>query len=451
MSEKKIFNQTKEQLIEKWLPVIEGKGKWEFAIDKAPKVSASQYGTLAQLLENTSENILTEASVSGDIAKYQPVLIPMIRRVAPALIANDVFGVQPLSGPSGLIFMLKAYYANDSVNGVKPATSTILVLADATNFPVDGDISGGTSGATGKVRFKDGNNLLVEVTSGTFADGEDVDNASTFTAGETTISAIYDNEAIINALFPNYTGSYATATGEALSTDMKEVGFEIISKSVEAKSRKLKAKWTLELEEDLKAVHNLDAEMLLSNIASEEITHELNREFINYIDTLATQAPVTTWDYSAADGRWEVEKYQNLLALISRVRKQIAFSSKRGQANYMIVSPDVAAALENTGRMSSQNVDPYLSAYIGDIMGMKVFVDIFATSNYITLGYKGADETDAGFFYAPYIPLKIEKGFGEEDGQPRLFFRSRYGVAESPVGGKNYFRKILVTNLPFSA
>jgi len=440
-----------EKLVEKWLPAIEGKGKWEKVIAEAPKVPSNHYGTVAMMLENTAkvvEKVLQEKTVSGDIAKYTPVLIPMIRRIAPALISNEIFGVQPLSGPSGLIFMLKAYYAGTTDNPVKPSNSVALTLADASAFTEGGDITS-EGGAKGKVIFKDGNNLLVKVTAGTFALGEKVDNADPYSAEETTIASIYENEAIIQMLFPHYTGAYDTADAEALSTDMKEIGFEIISKTVEAKSRKLKAKWSLELEEDLSAVHNLSAEQILSSLSSQEIANELNREFIADVDYYASQGSVGTWDYSSADGRWEVEKYQNFIAKINRERKVIAKKSKRGQANWMIVSSDIASMLESSGRLNTTGVDPYNETFVGTLEGMKVFVDIWADSNYVLLGYKGMDETDAGFFYAPYIPLKITKGMGEEDGQPRLFFRTRYGKAENPVGAKNYFSKIVVNNLPY--
>jgi len=441
-----------EEIIEKWIPVIEGKGEWEVVKDLAPKVKSNQYGIMAQLLENTAQ-MINEVTTSSDIAGYNKILIPMVRRVAPALIANDIIGVQPMTGPTGLIFMLKAYYANTSDNPVKATNSVILTLADASAFNV-GDSIASAGGGVGTVRYKEGNNILVQVTSGTFVAGEGVQKADSYNssnANDTTIAAVYENEAVVNMIFTNYVGDYTTAQAEALSTDMREIGFDIVSKSVEAVSQKLKAKWTLEVEDDLKALHNLDAEMILTNIASEEIVNELNRKIINLVDTYATQGGVLTWDYSQADGRWEIEKYQNLLAFISRVRKQIARSTKRGQANWMIVSPDVASALEATGKLNATNADPYLNTFLGTINGMKVFVDLFAPENYILLGYKGAEEIDAGLFYAPYIPLKIEKGFGEETGQPRLFFRSRYGLTDNVAGGKNYFRKILVTNLPFSS
>ena len=446
--ENPIKGMISEEIIEKWIPVIEGKGEWEVIQDMAPKVKSNQYGTVAQLLENTAQ-MISEVSTASDVAGYNKILIPMVRRVAPALIANEILGVQPMTGPTGLIFMLKAYYGNTTDHPVKPTNSVVLTLADASAFTVNGDISGEGSGV-GKVRYIEGNNLLVEVTSGTFSAGQNVDTAAAYSAAKTTVSAVYDNEAIVNMIFTKYAGDYTTSQAENLATDMDELGFDIISKSVEAISQKLKAKWTLEVEDDLKALHNLNAEMVLSNIASEEIVNEMNRGFINDIDTYATQGGVVTWNYTAADGRWEIEKYQNLLAFISRQRKLIAKTSKRGQGNWMIVSSDVASALEATGKLNATNADPYQNTFAGTILGMKVFVDLFATENHILLGYKGNEEIDAGMFYAPYVPLKIEKGFGEETGQPRLFFRTRYGKTENIVGAKNYFRKMLVTNLPFT-
>lgn len=436
--------------IEKWLPIIEGKDKWTEFVSACPKVNRQHYGAMAQLFENIVS--MTEKTVSADgTGDYSPILIPMLRRVMPALIGPQIFGTQPMNGPTGLAFILRAVFQNDSVNPLNRSNSVILTLADATNFSVDGHVvQGGTStgDGNGRVRHKDGNNILVEVESGTFVAGgaEQVDNADPYAAAETTISAVYENEALFNVIMPSYTGTYSTAAGEALSTDMHEIGFKVDKATATAKTRKLKAKWTEELEQDIKALHNIDAESLLSSVASDELIMEMNREMINLIITKSTNT--SSYNFTSADGRWEMEKYQNLMSAIGRAKRAIATQSKRGQGTFMIVSPAVLNALEASGRLKDENVDPVQQVYVGKAMGMDTFVDLYAADDSIYVGYKGSSEMDAGIFYLPYVPLQIRKGFGEEDGQPRTFFSTRYGLLDNPFGAANYYHKLTVANLP---
>jgi hypothetical protein len=436
--------QKLKALVEKWNPVIEGQGKWEDFVAHCPKVNPQHKAIMAQLFENIETLPLQERTDAGAVGDYKPILIPMLRRVMPSLIGNEIFGTQPLTGPTGLIFALRAVYGNDSVNSVSRANSVILTLATGHGLAVGDSITGDTSGATGTVRYVEDNNVLVEVASGTFQ----AENANT---AATSIAAVYENEALFNIIFKNYTGPYATADGEKLSTDMKEVGFDIQTGNVKAETRKLKAKWTEELEQDLKAVHNMDAETLLSAVAADEITMEMNREFINKVHEKAVLGSSSTWTYDPTDdsqGRWENEKYQALCSAISRKQRAIAVNNKRGQANWMIVSPAVLSALENAGKLSTVGTDPVNKAFAGTAMGMKVFCDIYATDNYVLLGYKGSQEIDAGIFYSPYIGLQVRKGYGEEDGQPRTFFSTRYALTDNIMDSEKYFGKITVEGLP---
>ena len=436
--------------IDKWLPIIEGQGDWKSFVSACPKVKQTDYAVLAQLFENI-ETLAERTNSANGTGDYSPILIPMLRRVMPALIGPQIFGTQPMNGPTGIIFILRAVYQNDSVNSLSRTNSVILTLADGTGFDAGTDIvQGGTSTGTGNgvVRYREGNNVLVEVESGTFVAGagEQVDDADPYAAAATTIAAVYENEALFNVILSGYTGQYATATGESLRTDMKEIGFNIEKTTATAATRKLKAKWTEELEQDLRAIHNMDAEAVLSGVASDEVIMEMNRQFINLIATKATNT--TAFDYSTADGRWEFEKYQNLAAAISRAKRVIATNSKRGQGTFAIVSPAVLSVLETSGRLDSSNVDPVQKVYAGRAMGMDIFVDLYATSNNIYIGYKGSSEMDAGIFYCPYIPLQIRKGYGEEDGQPRAFFSTRYALQDNPFGAANYFQTVTVANLP---
>jgi hypothetical protein len=280
--------------------------------------------------------------------------------------------------------------------------------------------------------------------------GADVDDASTFATGLTAIAAQYENEALQKIIFSNYTGTMDTDVGENLSTAMKEVGFNIETATVTAKTRKLKAKWTEELEQDLMAIHNMNAERLLTSIASDEIVVEMNREFIALI--AAKAGTNTTWNFDATTagetGRWEMEKYQTLMAHISRQKRKLAVTNRRGMATFCIVSPGVLSVFEAAGKLKDEGVDPVKTSYAGKALGMDCFVDIYATADTCHLGYKGPNEIDAGIYYAPYIPLQIKKGFGEEDGQPRTFFHTRYGVADNLFGAGDYYHTVNVTNLP---
>lgn len=448
-----------QDVLDKWMPLLEGTGKWESFVSTCPKLGSMDYATVAQLLENT-ETLKERTNVAQGVGDFSPILIPMLRRVMPSLIGMQIFGTQPMSGPTGLIFALRAVYQNDSVNPINRAVSIMVTLAaDAltSNFVIGGDWSVTADAMTGKVRDIDGNNMLLEVTSGTLdaTYTGDIDNTAAFVAAETTVVTTYENEALFKIVFKNYTGTYSTADGENLSTDMKEVGFNIETSTVTAKTRKLKAKWTEELEQDLMAIHNMNAERLLTSIASDEIVIEMNREFIALIAAKAGTS--TIWDFNATvageTGRWELEKYQTLMSHIARQKRQLAVTNRRGMATFMIVSPAVLSVIEAAGKLSTENVDPVKTSFAGKAMGMDCYVDIYATSpdgvsDYMQLGYKGPNEIDAGIFYAPYIPLQIKKGFGEEDGQPRTFFHTRYGIADNLFGAGDYYHTIDVQNLP---
>ena len=459
------FNETfvSDEIIEKWMPIIEGQKKWKNFVSACPKVAAKDHGLMAQLFENV-ENLTEGSNTSKGVGNYSPILIPMLRRVMPALIGPQIFGTQPMSGPTGLIFAWRAVYAMDSVAGntvLTRANSVILTVADGTLAVVGQNMAQTTDNsqatptitATGLIRHVEGNNILVETLSGTFTvstGATDVVEFDTLTiiqgAGDTTVSATYENEALHHIIFSNYTGSMTTANGEALGTDMKELDFDVQTATITAKTRKLKAKWTNELEQDLKAVHNMNAESLLKVLAGDQIIMEMNREFISLVDSKV--GSTVAWDYSGADGRWELEKYQNLVATISRVKRQIATSTKLGQATFMIVSPAILSVLESSGRLSTEGSDPVATAFAGTALGMKCFVDIWATNDDILLGYKGPTEIDAGIFYGPYIPVQVRKGIGEEDGQPRTFFSTRYGVVDNLFGAENYYKKITTANIP---
>jgi hypothetical protein len=459
----KIIVSSQEELIEKWLPVIEGTGKWEKVVDGMPVVENKNYGIMATQLECLEQVELTEATATGQVANYNPVLIPMVRRIAPAMIGNDLFGVQPMTGPSGMIFALKSLYNGDGTDAVDATYEIVLLDATVSAFATPGTAISGDVSGVGVTTHAEGPLVLVKMTSGTFATSADVDDAATYSASVAGITRAFpDGENLAQTVFQSFTGSMDTSTGEFLGTATKEMGFEITSSTINAKTRKLKTRWTIELEDDLRAVHGMNAEQLLSGFCGDEIVKEMNREFINKVKTYAGTASgglaPATWTYDATEnfsqGRYENEKYLALANEINRQRRKMAKANLRGQATWMIVSLGVLTALEATGRLVKANDVPMANAYVGMFDGMRVYVDMFptasATGTYedaVYFGYKG-DEVDAGMYFCPYVPLKVNKGYGEEDNIPRLFFSTRYGLGENPFGAANYYQKLTVASLP---
>jgi hypothetical protein len=449
MAKYSFVNEGNEELIEKWLDVIEMKDDWAIKCKSALPIKDEHYGMMANILETT---------VAGDIAGYNKVLIPMLRRAIPANIALDITGVQPMTGPTGLVFYSYETYQNDSVNELKrPASNSILAtLADATNFTVGGAISSTADAYVGVIRHKEGNNLLIDTTSGTLVVGVDVDNVASFVASETTVSAVYENEVAFDILFSNYSGTYTTAAGEALTTDMKEVGLEIESTTVTAASRKLKVRWTDEMEEDFQALHQGNVQSWLTNAATREMINGTNREVLNLVDTNATAGGTTAFDFESpaegvdGRGRWEREIYENLAYIINRRKLDIAATNKEAPANFAVVSPNVLSAMQGLKDWKGLDGNFAQSPFQGTTLGLKVYVDLRATSDFINLGYKGPDETKAGIFYCPYKPITMKRLAAEDSGQPRMIFRSRYDLITNPYGAASYFRKITVTNIPTS-
>ena len=408
-----------ENIQEKWAPVMEHKDLPEI------KDTYRRDVTL-RLLEN-QEKFLSEAaptnSTAGQIDNWDPILISLVRRSMPQMIAYDVAGVQPMTGPTGLIFAMKSRYTTS---------------AGAEAF-----------GA-----------------AGTGADESDTDFSGTGTHVPTTDSK--------NPFTGTWTTGTAmpTATAEDLGAGgtFGEMAFSIDKTSVTAKSRALKAEYSTELAQDLKAVHGLDAETELANILSTEILQEINREVIRTILTVAkpgAQVNTTTagtFDLDTdSNGRWSVEKFKGLMFQIERDRNEVGHQTRRGKANFMICSADVASALSMAGMLETGhaiNVDDTMSTLAGTMNGMKVFVDPYyslASGQFYCLGYKGSSPYDAGLFYCPYVPLQMVRAMGENTFQPKIGFKTRYGMVKNPfvnAGGETmtanenqYYRKVAVSNL----
>jgi len=420
-----------DRLIEKWSPVLneESAGSIKDHHRKAVTAVVLENQEIALREERAaSAGFLTEATPANNtsnVGNWDPVLIGLVRRAMPNLMAYDVCGVQPMTGPTGLIFAMKSTYQKTKA-GVSSGDEALFNEA-AVGFSGDssatGNGSAGPSGLSG-VSDTDGDSTLV-------------DSAASYV--------------------PYVGDAYTTAEAEALGVggspteNFAEMGFTIEKATVTAKSRALKAEYTLELAQDLKAIHGLDAETELANILSTEILAEINREVVRTINSQAKlgarQDNVTIKGIfnlsSDADGRWSAEKFKGLVVQLDREANVIAKETRRGKGNIVICSSDVATALAASGMLdytpamsTALQVDDTGNTFAGTLNGrMKVYIDPYASADYVTVGFKGTNPYDAGLFYCPYVPLQMVRAVGENDFQPRIGFKTRYGMVSNPFVG----------------
>ncbi len=408
------------QLIEKWTPVLEHAEAP--AIDSKYKKSVT-----ARLLENQeialqeernqAQGFVTEAAANAtgsNISNFDPVLISLVRRAMPNLIAYDIAGVQPMTGPTGLIFAMKSKYSTQG------GTEALFDEAD-TDFSGTGTHQAEPTGLGGATDAD---------SDGTIVDTAAADITNTFGTG-----------------LPTATAEARGTTGGA-GAAFAEMAFSIEKSTVTAKSRALKAEYTMELAQDLKAIHGLDAEGELANILSAEILAEINREMVR---TVLTKAKIGALQSSTAvsgifdvatdsDGRWMAEKFKGLVMQLEREANVISKETRRGKGNFVLCSSDVASALAAAGVLdyspalvSNLNVDDTGNTFAGVLNGrMKVYIDPYATIDFACVGYRGSNPYDAGMFYCPYVPLTMVKAIGESDFQPRIGFKTRYGMVTNP-------------------
>ncbi len=405
---------------------------------KYAPLTASDSAAMKLMLENTEKEharLVSEGTLSGDVAQFTPILMPMVRRVYPGLIANEILGVQPMSMPTGFIYALVNQYTGDADNKLSPLVqhsgAQSPLSANGTlrgSIAVVDNASGLTVGTAGVLHIE-GNKVLL---NSVVAVGHKI--------GTATVEAVYTNEAAFGRILKNYTGSYSTAAAEQLGRDMKEVGFSIAKKSVEARSRALKGQYTVEMYQDLKAQHGLLADEEIMSLMSYEMQAEIDRECVDFVNGVATQLPDTAFTNSSTDGtgRWEIEKYRTQVIRISREAAQIGLDTKRGQGNILLVSPKVATMLEQVGsfkvaEQASDTKQPVSGGVAGTFDGrFKVIVDQYATSDYVTVLYKGADRRDAMGFFAPYVPMSFTKVTNVDSGQPAVIAKTRYALDTIP-------------------
>ena len=462
---------TLKNLQEKWAPVLNH--------EALPEIEDShKRGVVAQLLENQEKaqieegNILTEtlqtagtggfataATATGPVAGFDPVLISLIRRSMPQLIAYDIAGVQPMTGPTGLIFAMRTQYGterspasgdyreaffNEPNAGFSGADGNRLADYDPTASDATNDAEGANPG------------LLNDSPAGTYELTGDAQGMNT-----TALEAIDDSSA---------------------ATAFREMGFSIEKVTVTAKARALKAEYSIELAQDLKAIHGLDAEQELANILSTEILAEINREVVRTIYTNAVKgaqnntATAGIFDLDVdSNGRWSVEKFKGLLFQIERDSNAIGQETRRGKGNILICSADVASALgmagvlDYTPALQGNNaltgVDDTSSTLVGTLNGrIKVYVDPYSSNvadkHFYVAGYKGTSPYDAGLFYCPYVPLQQVRAINPNTFQPKIGFKTRYGMVSNPfsqgltqgsgaltANSNKYYRRVQVANL----
>ena len=417
-----------ERLIEKWAPVLNEESAGNINDHHKKAVTAA-------VLENQEvalreEGMLQEAAPSNNaanVSNWNPVLIALVRRAMPNLMAYDICGVQPMTGPTGLIFAMKSQYNTTKAGAVLNGAAKTEALFNEALVGYAGDSintgngSGGPSGLT-DVSDTDGGGSIVD-------------------SGATYIPVIGDA----------YTTAEAEALGDGSGEAFAEMGFTIEKATVTAKSRALKAEYTLELAQDLKAIHGLDAETELANILSTEILAEINREVIRTLNQQAKigcrQANINTKGLFSltndADGRWSVEKFKGLIVQLEREANVIAKETRRGKGNFIICSSDVASILSASGMLdyspamaTNLQVDDTGNTFAGTLNGrMRVYIDPYATADYVNVGYKGTNPYDAGLFYCPYVPLTMVRAVGENSFQPKIGFKTRYGMVSNPFVG----------------
>ena len=445
-----------EHLQEKWQPVLEH--------PDLPRIEDSYKRAVTTLILENQEKAMREdrgflseaapvnAMGGGQMDTWDPILISLVRRAMPNLIAYDVCGVQPMTGPTGLIFAMRSS----------------LLSQDGAEALVDESMPGGA--------------------------GRSNQNAAGTTSGPGDVGATETNPAVLNDspaanTYTSATGM-TTAQGEALgdtsTNSFAQMAFSIEKSTVTAVSRALKAEYTMELAQDLKAIHGLDAETELANILSSEILAEINREVVRSLYVTAVKgAQVNTTTAGIFDldtdsnGRWSVEKFKGLMFAIERDANAIGQQTRRGKGNMVICSADVASALQMAGVLdytpalsNNLNVDDTTTTFAGVMNGRyKVYVDPYsanvAASQYYVVGYKGTSPYDAGFFYCPYVPLQMVRAVGENSFQPKIGFKTRYGLAANPFAASGavaaadsvntdasldantnaWYRRVKVTNL----
>jgi hypothetical protein len=409
--------------------------------EKYSQLSESEASMMKMMLVNAHDEnakTLAEGTVASDVATFTPIIMPLVRRVYPNLIANELLGVQPMALPTGFIYALTNRYLGNSIEKLTPTSKgQILEMADVTGIVESTIITDSTLATTGDVVYVEANDVADLTKGGKVLVSVSGANLIPGAANGTVINAVYTNELAFGQILKNYTGPMSTAEAEVLGEKMNEIGFDISRKSVEAKSRALKGRYSVEMYQDLKSQHGLSADEELMSLISYEMQAELDREIVSFVNTNATQVANAFKPFDA-DGRWEIEKYRTEVIKMKKEAVKIGLDTKRGQGNTLVISPSVATMLEEVGGFTTAAQDSGVKQPVsGGVAGtfdnkFKVIVDQFATNNYATVMYKGADRRDSMGFFAPYVPLSFTKVTNFETGQPAIIAKTRYALETIP-------------------
>lgn len=445
-------SQNLEKLLEKWDPMIkhiksekkqvltaqllENEEKWFHK----EMLNESGSGTSAEVGSGCADGTVNPATTGlQGVAKYMGIAMPLVARVFPELITNDLVGVQPMFTPVGLAYALRYRYQSGAAAGVEAGFNTV--------FPqYSGSVAG--TGVTGNAAVAQ------------------YGPQSGITGGN--IANITGNGV------PTGADAYLTQFGERLDTagkvcdaesgNIREMGLTIEKKEITAGTRKLKARWTLEAQQDLANMHNVDVEEELTDLLAYEIAAEIDVEIKNRIIVKAVQGGVLTWSYGTvgnangtADGRWEQEKFRTLYTVLLKASNEIAVATRRGAGNFVIASPGVVAALESLDNFlmspvaASLNTEVSGVAKVGTLGRFTIYRDSFAHQDYAVVGYKGPKDNDAGIIYCPYIPVMFSRTTQVESFQPVIGIMTRYGICDNLFGAENYYRFIQIVGLQNSA
>jgi len=491
-----------KELAEQYKKIVDSKA--------AQAIPENQKALFERLIDNEM-TYLNEATFSGDMARLGQILIPVYRRAFPQLIGKDIVGVQPLKQPTGYAFALRYSYSGNSsqasglTGGVekfvggqatkaggkadghlsgswnftpqdttRSAVTSLLVIyastaartsdagtvaANATSYgalPTGSEVLAADSGA--QVIYTEENKALISVTTANIA----AIQALGVTTGN-DISEVVDNEVAYLTILKNYSGPVATLAGEQLGMDISELGLSIEKIAIEAQTRKLKARYTIEAAQDLKAAHGKDMAAELIDILTFEITQAIDRQII---DTINGAAVASSFDLGtvgsvngSADGRWQLEKFRTAYTEIIRKSNDIARTTLRGPGNFIICHPDVATMMEQmpgftgiapvAGTVNTNTpVNQTGTALIGTLGGrFNVYLDIFANNKTATIGYKGASSYDAGVIWSPYIPISMKQTTDQESANPNIIFMERSAISENIYSSDLYYRIITFNNL----
>jgi len=443
-----------EHLQEKWNPILNHEGMGDIKDNHRKMVTAVLLENQERMLREERE-FLSEGPTNqtgSSIDNFDPVLISLIRRAMPNLVAYDLAGVQPMNGPTGLIFAMRSRYKTQGGDEALFNEADSAFSGQSSNFNNTTDWSGASVG------------LGTTAQSGS--------DPGVLNDGGATANQDYN-------VGQGMDTSTAEDLGDGTQGEFNEMAFSIEKVTVTAKSRALKAEYSLELAQDLKAIHGLNAEAELANILSTEILAEINREIIRTIYKTAVAgaqsnvANAGRFDLDTdANGRWSVEKFKGLIFQIERDANAIAQQTRRGKGNTILCSADVASALTMAGVLdytpalnANLNVDDTGNTFAGTLNGKyKVYIDPYSSNvsagQYYVAGYKGTSPYDAGLFYCPYVPLQMVRAVGENTFQPKIGFKTRYGVVANPfaegtnagngalsVNSNRYYRRVRVNNL----